>query len=457
MNVETIEQPDDIHSLSTESQVTDDPALKDSQSGRSTGDGSSSSGSSTEESKFVKKETRHVFMLRVIVLLLLFCTSAAISLVVFFITSAGEEDEFNSQYYAAADKVTGTSQTAALVGVTCLTYIHIFILTPRTLSLPVLQTVSFHEIATHKLEAAGSLVVAMIAHGEDHKLGWPFVTLSSFQERAHTVKDLSGVLYLGFNPVVSREQRLAWENYTNYHPDANWYQEGREYQKVIGIDDLDNRPQVKTNDPQLDLSTGVANYIYDFERGTADKGIISPEADFYLPIWQVRIISYAFLASRSGLLYRRAIRAFLTFFRFALTNSPILPFPSLLFVVVVYCRRPRSHSDPWSTRIALVTQIVLWTVSSIKRSSLKAWSTRLQDMVPTTTRLPLRSRGCCVWPRRSAPSMKEISSRQSSSPSTIALMSRRASPLLLCALSFIGVATFTICKFMSLADKNCLV
>lgn len=176
-------------------------------------------------------------------------------------------------------------QQPALVGVTCLTYI--FILTPRTLSL--LQTESFREIATHKLEAAGSLIVAMIAYGQDHQLGWPFVTLSSFQERAHTVKDLSGVLYLGFNPVISREQRLAWENYTNYSPDANWYQEGREYQKVLGTDDLDNRPQVKTDDPLLDLSSGVANYIYDFERDTTGKGVISPEADFYLPIWQVRI------------------------------------------------------------------------------------------------------------------------------------------------------------------------
>lgn len=80
---------------------------------------------------------------------------------------------------------------------------------------------------------------------------------------------------------------MAWENYTQNHPDAQWYQEGREYQKTIGIDDLDNRPQVKTDDPELDLSTGVANYIYDFDRETTGKGVISPEAAWYLPIWQV--------------------------------------------------------------------------------------------------------------------------------------------------------------------------
>lgn len=97
--------PDSV-SVSSESLVTDDPALKESGSGRSTTD---TSASSTEESdKFVKKETRHVLFLRIIVLLLLFSASAAISLVVYFVTSAGETDGFESQYFAAADKVTGT-------------------------------------------------------------------------------------------------------------------------------------------------------------------------------------------------------------------------------------------------------------------------------------------------------------------------------------------------------------
>ena len=99
---------DDAHSVSTESQVTDDPALKDSSnSGKSTAEGSTSNGSSEESSKFVRKETKHVFMLRVIVLSILFAASAAISLVVYFVTSDSEDDNFESQFYAAADKVKG--------------------------------------------------------------------------------------------------------------------------------------------------------------------------------------------------------------------------------------------------------------------------------------------------------------------------------------------------------------
>ena len=40
---------------------------------------------------------------------------------------------------------------------------------------------------------------------------------------------------------VQRKDRLAWENYTTQGKEAQWYEEGREYQKTIGIDDLDNR------------------------------------------------------------------------------------------------------------------------------------------------------------------------------------------------------------------------
>ena len=110
MVVQTVEQAlqGDDHSVSTESQVTDDPALKDStNSGKSTTE-SGSTGSSEESSKFVKKETQHVLFLRVVVLLILFSASAAISIVVYLVSSAGEKDSFESQYHAAADKVLGT-------------------------------------------------------------------------------------------------------------------------------------------------------------------------------------------------------------------------------------------------------------------------------------------------------------------------------------------------------------
>lgn len=149
------------------------------------------------------------------------------------------------------------------------------------------------EIATNKMGAAGSLVVAIVAHGIALGNSWPFVTLSSFQERSATVMRLSGALYIGMNPIVKDEYRKEWENYSTTSEDAMWYEQGRNYQQELGFDGLDNRPQVKTDDPRLNLSTGVANYIYDFRRDQSGKGEISPTAPWYLPIWQVR---YVFLS-----------------------------------------------------------------------------------------------------------------------------------------------------------------
>jgi hypothetical protein len=137
--------------------------------------------------------------------------------------------------------------------------------------------------------AAGSLVVAIVADGLSHESAWPFVTLAAFQERAATVMRLSGALYIGMNPLVPHELREEWEAYSNFGDDTGWYQEGREYQKTLGFDDLDNRPQVETDDPNLDLSSGVANYIYDFDTDSGGKGVISPKATHYLPVWQVRL------------------------------------------------------------------------------------------------------------------------------------------------------------------------
>ena len=107
-NIEATPDDGDAFSVSTESQVTDDPALKDHSSSAKSSAGDSSASDSEEASKFVTKESRHVLFLRMMVLLVLFAASAAISLVVYFVTSAGEQDTFESQYYAAANKVTGT-------------------------------------------------------------------------------------------------------------------------------------------------------------------------------------------------------------------------------------------------------------------------------------------------------------------------------------------------------------
>lgn len=85
----------------------------------------------------------------------------------------------------------------------------------------------FLGISTDKMEAAGAVIVAIMSKGLNNGRGWPFVTVPDFQERAEAMKDATGVLYVGFNPIISQANRAAWENYTNNAVEAQWYERAR--------------------------------------------------------------------------------------------------------------------------------------------------------------------------------------------------------------------------------------
>lgn len=143
------------------------------------------------------------------------------------------------------------------------------------------------DIAQVKMGTAGSLVVSIVAHALATGQSWPFVTVPSFQERASTTMKLSGALYFGINPVVPGHLRDQWENYTSGEA-SKWFRESLEYQHKLGLDSLDNRPQIVTDDSRLDLSGGIANYIFDYDRETVGaKGFIAAPSTEYHPIWQV--------------------------------------------------------------------------------------------------------------------------------------------------------------------------
>lgn len=101
-----------------------------------------------------------------------------------------------------------------------------------------------------------------MAQGQDNANDWPFVTLSSFQRRATSVKEQSQALYIGVYPIVERGNRDAWEDDTAHHPDALWYPRSVQYQEKLGMDLWDDYHQVQTDDPDLNLTGGAANRIY---------------------------------------------------------------------------------------------------------------------------------------------------------------------------------------------------
>lgn len=155
---------------------------------------------------------------------------------------------------------------------------------------------TFLDIAQSKMGAAASLTVAEVAYGQDTAKTWPFVTLSSFQQRAATVKTLSGALFIGMNPIVDLSLRQKWQFYTNNDFDGNWYQEGLDYQRDLGLEHLDTRPPLETNDPALDdiiegENDGIAGQIFYFANDTTNMAVKSSWAkEQYLPVWQVSVL-----------------------------------------------------------------------------------------------------------------------------------------------------------------------
>ena len=81
---------------------------------------------------------------------------------------------------------------------------------------------SFMDIVDSKLGAVTSMEVAIIAHGVDHVRTWPFVTLSSFQQRASTARKQSGALYVHINPMVTEDQKDEWEVFVLGKNDSYW-------------------------------------------------------------------------------------------------------------------------------------------------------------------------------------------------------------------------------------------
>lgn len=146
--------------------------------------------SCTEDEKldWAKQETRAVFHLRLLVVVVLLLAAIAVCLIVYLITAKGEHQEYETQYHGAAMKIQE----------------------------------EFVSIVNDRLSSISALGVAMTAHGRDHAKEWPWVTLSSFQERASTALAQSGALYVHVNPRVRADQRDEWEIYSATSEDSEW-------------------------------------------------------------------------------------------------------------------------------------------------------------------------------------------------------------------------------------------
>ena len=92
---------------------------------------------------------------------------------------------------------------------------------------------SFEGILEEKIAAIAAFGVTITANAVANNSTWPFVTIDQFQQRSASSLSLSGCMFLELAPIVTDENRFAWEEYSV----ANtwWLTEGRTYQTEKGL------------------------------------------------------------------------------------------------------------------------------------------------------------------------------------------------------------------------------
>lgn len=213
-------------------------------------DPSSSSTSNKAGGQLARRETENVNRLRLLVLAILFCASSGVSVLVFFISKSSEDEELSTQFDSAAERLQD----------------------------------AFEEIRTGRIATLASLAIAAIAHGVDHSRDWPFVSLSSYQQRAYTAKLNSGVLQVSIAPWVSQEDRDAWEEYiVSNEAEVDWIERSLVYQDEVG--------SVQFIKDYGENFRGDVNVSHSIKARSPYTGQIEPlpenEKDAYLPVWEM--------------------------------------------------------------------------------------------------------------------------------------------------------------------------
>ena len=146
-----------------------------------------------------KQETKQVFRLRVLVILILVAAATSISITIYHITRSAQLQEFQHQYEANAQKIVNALQEVMIQ----------------------MSAVSGLALAAtaDSQESQNISIVASVAG--TNITGWPYVTLSNFQERAGNAQVLAGAIYVAICPLVSETQLPQWERYVQ--SDANFW------------------------------------------------------------------------------------------------------------------------------------------------------------------------------------------------------------------------------------------
>ena len=138
-----------------------------------------SDGDDDKQAQFSDKESKNVNRLRLLVFLVLTLAAVAVAITVYQVVRKSQQTEITTRFQGVSGRVID----------------------------------AFISIPNDKIGPLGSLRVAYTAQARDTNSTWPFVTLTSFQQRASIVKRLTESLHVALLPVVEQKDRTAWEAY----------------------------------------------------------------------------------------------------------------------------------------------------------------------------------------------------------------------------------------------------
>lgn len=141
---------------------------------------------------------------RLIVVTILLLTSTVTSYVVFKLSVNAEQQTFDNQYNAASRKLLESFE--------------------RLIDhLGIVNTIGISATIEGLRSAESTFNTNTLKNNsEDELTGWPFVTLPNFPQKAASVRELSGALYLSLLPIVQEKDRTAWEEYVVQDHVTGW-------------------------------------------------------------------------------------------------------------------------------------------------------------------------------------------------------------------------------------------
>ena len=226
----------------------------------------------TNKLVLAKKETKAVQWLRVALIVVLLGVGAGVSVAIYKYTHHDEMQEFQDTFENYATNILDTVQV----------------------------------YAQNKLEAVRVIALQIQIHAAMQNLTWPNVTVPYFEEQVMATQSLTDAYGVLLFPIVTRDTRLGWEEYSVEHRHWIWDSYAKQRQVYDGKDQSRLTPEQLANPDSVDwwnhlwgpefvhpnnpdFSSGISSQIMTTQHD--DPDIYDPIYDSnstgpYFPQWQ---------------------------------------------------------------------------------------------------------------------------------------------------------------------------